>query len=585
MRPYSIFSWITLKATVTILFYLICLLMTIDTGLFVYPSLSRMLLMMIVVLVLSVITFSILLIKNRKAILNLPTAFVVFWLIYVVISGYSHGEVYRTLFLYACLISIITFAHLFRSGLLSEQCVSNGVIGIAIIHITYMLLQHTGFIASENAFFRVTGSNGNPTTTALFLTGSIPFLIARMRAGRNRSYYVFLLISMLLCIISLQCRTAYIGGIVIFAYYLLTNQHLQSRVLPIFKRNIFFSVIVILVVGTAGAYKIYSMKQDSADGRILIWRLSAEMMKEKPLGYGYGMFEKYYNLKQAEYFSDFCGKRQERDNAAHVSMAYNDYLEQGVEGGIPGVIFLVGFYVLFMVLSVRHKLRDITPVIMSFSVMSLTNFVIQGIQPWVMICLCSGIILCRDLSAPKYTAVRFKGLIPYTIIILVSVAIMVKTFQLISSQYVLFGIVSRMNDNKTINDSEFAEIEKGISTSEAFWFYRAKHSMRHGSYAEASKHLNKALEYSSSPDKFFLMYRICSKQNAEYKGVMYLSCVSDINPCHLYPKYLLMKYYDRHSDTAKARLYADDILKTRVKNPSKKSQSIQYEAHQYLRNH
>ena len=567
-------------------FYLICLLITIDTGLFVYPSLSRMLLMMIAVMTLSVISFSIFLIKDRKAILTFPAAFVLFWFIYVVISGLNHGATYHILFLSVCLISIITFAHLLRYGLLSERCLSNGIIGVAIVHIIYMLLQYAGLISSGNTFFRVTGSNGNPTTTALFLIGSIPFLVTRIRARRYRLYYVFLLISMLLCIYSLRCRTAYIGGIVIFGYYILVNQYIRSHILLLFKRNIFLSVIIMTSVTISGVYKMYTMKTDSADGRILIWRLSAELIKEKPFGYGYGMFEKYYNLKQADYFSDFGGRRQERDNAVHVSMAYNDYLEQGVEGGILGTTFLVGFYVLFMFLSVRHSLYDITPDIISFSIMSLTNYVIQGIQPWIMICICSGIILSRELSAPRCPAVRFNGLIPYIITILVSVAIMVKTSQLIFSQYILSQVVAKMNDNKTVNDSEFAEIEKGISTSEAFWFFRAKNCMRRGCYAEAAKYLDNSLEYSSSPDKHFLMYRICSRQKAENKGVMYLSRVSNINPCHLYPKYLLMKYYDRHSDKATARLYADDILRTKVKNPSNNnSQSIQYEAYQYLRSH
>ena len=541
--------------------------------------------MTVAVLLLCIISLSFLLLKKEEKVLSLPAAFVSCWLVYTLFHGWYIGETYRTLYLSVCLIGIITIANLIKTGLLNEQHLFNGIIGVAIVHIIYVAMQYMGLVASGNAFFRITGSNENPTTTALFLTGCIPFIISRLRIEKRRVYYIFLLILLLLCIFSLRCRTAYIGVIVIFCYYVLENRHIRIHVLQLFNRYKFFCVASIIAIIMTGAYKMYTMKTDSADGRILIWKLSTEMIKDNPYGYGYGMFEKYYNLRQADYFDGFGGTRQERDNATHVSMAFNDYIEHGVEGGIVGAMFLIGFYALFTLLSVRHKLRDITPVLLSFSVMSLTNFVIQGIQPWMMMCICSGIIFSKELSAPKYTAVRLNCLIPYATIILVSSAIMVKTSQLIFAQHMLSRIVARMNDNKTVNDNEFAEIEKGISTSEAFWFYRAKNSMRHGCYAEAAKYLNRALEFSSSPDKLFLMYRICSRQKAEYKGMMYLSYVSNINPCHLYPKLLMMRYYDRHSNTAIARLYADDILKTKVKNPSKKSQSIQHEAYQYLRSH
>lgn len=570
---------------IIILFCLLCLLMTIDTGLFVYPSLSRMLLMMVAVLSLTIISASFSLVKREKVNLTFPVVFVISWLVYTLSHGWYVGETYRTLYLSACLIGIITFANLIRTGLLSEQHLSYGLIGIAIVHIIYMAMQYLGLVASGNAFFRITGSNENPTTTALSLTGIIPFLVARMRERKNPVFHIILLIIFLLGIFSLRCRTAYIGVIVIFCYYAITNQYVQTHVFSLLKRHIFLSAAVIIVVSATSVYKMYTMKQDSADGRLLVWKLSAEMIEDNPLGYGYGMFEKYYNLKQSDYFDAFGGTRQERDNATHISMAYNDYLEHGIEGGVVGAIFLIGFYVLFAMLSFRHKLRDVTPVLISFSVMSLMNFVIQGIQSWGIVCICSGLILSRDIFNPKYTVVRFKGFIPHLIIIVVSAAIMIKTFSLISSQYTLSHNVSKMKDNKTVSDNEFAEAEKNISTSEAFWFYRAKNSIRHGNYPKAEIYLKNALQFSSSPDKFFLMYRICLKQKLEYKGIKYLSYVSNMNPCHLYPKLLLMRYYDNHSDTGTARLYANDILNTKVKNPSTKSQFIQYEAYQYLCNH
>lgn len=574
-----------LKVVVVILFYLLCLLMTIDTGLFVYPSLSRMLLMMVVVLSLSILSVSFLLIKREKTILSFPIVFVACWLLYTLFHGWYIGETYRTLYLSVCLIGIITIANLIKTELLSEQHLSNGIIGIAIVHIMYMAIQSMGLVTSGNAFFHITGSNENPTTTALFLTGSISFIISRLRTEKHQVYYIFLLILLLLCIFSLRCRTAYIGVIMIFCYYVLENRYIRIHVLQLFSKYKFFCVASIIAIIMAGAYKMYTMKTDSADGRLLIWKLSTEMIKDNPYGYGYGMFEKYYNLRQADYFSDFGGTRQERDNATHVLMSYNDYIEHGVEGGIVGTMFLIGFYVLFTLLSVRHRLRNITPVLLSFSVMSLTNFVIQGIQPWMLVCICSGIILSRDIRISEADTLDFRHSAPYAFTIFILAAMTIKVSCLTYSQYKLSEIISRMQEHSVVDDILFDEIAENISTSEAFWLYRTKNSIHLGDYIAADTCLNKALNYSSSPEKFFLKYRLCMKTKSELRGIHALSCISNMNPCHLQPKLLLMKYYDSHNDTAKAVLYAKDIISTKVKNPSNKSQSIQYEAYQYLRSH
>ena len=80
------------------------------------------------------------------------------------------------------------------------------------------------------------------------------------------------------------------------------------------------------------------------------------MIFEEPGGYGYGLFDKNYNIAQEEYFSSKTNTTfEERKNARHVITGYNDYIEQSIEGGIAGGLFITAFYALFILTSIRNK--------------------------------------------------------------------------------------------------------------------------------------------------------------------------------------------------------------------------------------
>jgi O-antigen ligase len=82
------------------------------------------------------------------------------------------------------------------------------------------------------------------------------------------------------------------------------------------------------------------MKQASADGRLFIWRVSMDMVKEFPLyGKGADGFTANYMPAQAAYFeahpnSDYI--RQATDNVH----AFNEYLRIVCEYGFVGLLLL-----------------------------------------------------------------------------------------------------------------------------------------------------------------------------------------------------------------------------------------------------
>jgi len=88
-------------------------------------------------------------------------------------------------------------------------------------------------------------------------------------------------------------------------------------------------------------YAVYLYKKDSADGRLLIWHVTADMICEKPLlGHGAGGWQSGYMLSQAAYF-----ERHPDASACmladDVSCPYNEYLYILTEQGVAGLLLIL----------------------------------------------------------------------------------------------------------------------------------------------------------------------------------------------------------------------------------------------------
>jgi hypothetical protein len=97
-----------------------------------------------------------------------------------------------------------------------------------------------------------------------------------------------------------------------------------------------------------GLKYLYSFKQDSADGRMLIWKSTLLLIRESLLfGNGFGAFGARYNFYQATYF---CINRssQFENLAANSKVAFNEFLQITADFGIIGLLlFLFVIYHFF----------------------------------------------------------------------------------------------------------------------------------------------------------------------------------------------------------------------------------------------
>ena len=113
---------------------------------------------------------------------------------------------------------------------------------------------------------------------------------------------------------------------------------LQPKIMSKFKQLRYLKLLSILILGllVSGASILYYQKKDSANGRLLIWKVSSKMIKDKPiLGHGLGGFQAKYMDYQAEYFRTNQGSsfKMLADNVKHP---FNEFIKVAVEFGIIG---------------------------------------------------------------------------------------------------------------------------------------------------------------------------------------------------------------------------------------------------------
>src|SRR5690606_21679292 len=113
------------------------------------------------------------------------------------------------------------------------------------------------------------------------------------------------------------------------------------------------------VLVCAGAYSAYQYKKDSADGRLLIWKVSIDMIQQKPwTGVGFNLFQAHYAPALANYFHEGKGSDGEKMLAGNVQWAFNEPLHFAIELGIPGAVLYLTLIFVALVMPVQEKWKQ-----------------------------------------------------------------------------------------------------------------------------------------------------------------------------------------------------------------------------------
>lgn len=483
-----------------IILFVVGIIMLIDSGLFYYASMTQYFLFCASAVLLYVIGLTHIL---RRTIYHVSFIELLFftWFVYLIIRGITtNNEQYKLYYLISCYLLFQGISWLFEQNRLSILNIKNLFIGLSVIESVICLLQWFSLIESRIPLFKVSGTWESPNVTAMFIALCIPLLIEKSIQSCNKYRIMYLTLTCIdvAALLSINCRTAYISSAlsifiisgIRFGWFRAVRYACVKKTLPIV---LFLSLFV-----TLGCYGLYKMKQASADGRILIWSTSCSMIMERPIrGYGYGMFEKEYNLYQDNCLKDKENTGTEHENTSHVFVCYNDFLEQGIEGGIISTILYLSILLVVMYQGVRQ--RDYISILVVGSViwMSTVNFVIHATPLMFTLLVFMAYVTA---NAKQDSSLSKSG---FCIIALTGVVTSLFCTSSLIDKYNVQRAIRQATNIRKENFHKALDIlqkqKQSAGTSECFWRIYGKYLLHIKDYGHAQEALEYALKYTSNP--------------------------------------------------------------------------------------
>ena len=209
-----------------------------------------------------------------------------------------------------------------------------------VLEAVWGLLQMYGYVPSGHSLYALTGSFYNPGPYSGFLAICLPLALYEWLKGERILKYLALvaLVLMLIVLPSGMSRSAWLAALVASGY-----------VLAMYHRGKLQQYKKVLVLGglflTVSAIGAYHWKKDSADGRLLMWKVAAQAVMEHPWeGVGWEHVAGTYGDAQERYFASGEATAQEEHVAGAPEYVFNEYLQVAMAWGVPalcGILLLV----------------------------------------------------------------------------------------------------------------------------------------------------------------------------------------------------------------------------------------------------
>ncbi|WP_307758736.1 O-antigen ligase family protein [uncultured Mediterranea sp.] len=456
--------------------------------------------------------------------------------------------------------SVVSCAHHLvpfdRCALLPHKCIHYAIVGLTIIEICWGICQLPVLIQHG---IPLKGSLDNPAGFSASLCVGFPFILWMLNKGRDRHVIGQVVAWAVIASVLLSASRAGILSL-LFVYAIWKRRNLLRSTRAIQRIGL---ISIFLCIVTA----LYLIKKDSADGRMLIWHCSLEMMLDKPLfGWGINGFEAHYMDYQAAYF-------KRHPDSSYVQLAdtvqypYNEYLQIGISFGIVGLLIVIAWLIrLFRVAKKNYSSEKECGMLVWISVCVLGFFSYPLMYPfvWTVLLYATYLLLKDTIKLPS--TLRNVGvvcLLPLNFWIGNLIIRRVKS-ELAWTEAVTASAAQQVD--RALEHYQHAYI--GLKHDRYFLYNYAFELNQIGLYDSGTKIAKQCRELWADYDLELLLAKMNERRGADMQAELHYRQASLMCPNRFIPLYCLVQILNRNKQQNEAISLARQIVDKPVKIPS-----------------
>ena len=435
-----------------------------------------------------------------------------------------------------------------RSGFSLTGVLCLLLIASGLTECVWGVLQLLDVVGSGHPRYPVTGSFYNPGPYGCFIGCLLPLAVWLYSSNRSNRYARALAAGyILLCALLMpggMSRTGWLAAAAGTAVVLLGVNRDAIRRLGL--KKILLIASAVCIVAAAALAGAYMLKPDSADGRLLLWKIAASALTGHPVaGVGWEYVAGAYGHAQEAYFASGNASPRDAMLAGTPAYVFNEYLQIGIAYGVPAMLLFAASLVTAAVIYLRNRHYGLAGVTVALIVVCFASYPLQFLVFRVLI----GLVVAVSLLLSRNALLRTALFIPFVLAWTCACA-----------------------------DMRAVDINPG--------FHHAQRMQQLRRYESSNSELQTILRKSSDPMPLNLMglnYQAMQmRDSAEYCFHRAALRV----PHRLYPHFLLMRLYAQSpADTALMIKEADILLTKQPKTHSPAIEQMRREARQILSKH
>ncbi|MEO8885543.1 MAG: O-antigen ligase family protein [Mucilaginibacter sp.] len=437
------------------------------------------------------------------------------------------------------------------------------MIALVFSQIAIAVLQWFEYLPSYNSNFRFTGVFFNPSPFIIFFSAILIYCLTASLYSTNK---IIKLTSLCLFIIALPIvaitfsRSAWLGLTAGTLLVLAIRFNWLKNVALYLKRTSIkiISISLLILIGSITAYYLYHLKKQSADGRLLVWKLSLNIIKDHPFN---GIGQEKFSARIIEYQSAYFKVHPDRmitegRLADTVYYTFNDLLQIAVEQGVVGLI-LFGMVLFNMFKAARQVVNNV-----AFSRSAYANAAIIGTISSAVIILVSGLFsyplvmlpilitffcLIGAISGnyhrtqPDTNSYNKKSSFHIPLYLLMGVFFLIYSVALGNAYYLGNNIAHNGYGNNAMN--KLARYNLIVNTEEWYALRRCDYLLHIGQYKRATVEFEKAKAFTSNKVLYFSLGGLYEYQKQYGNAETNLKFIYYALPGLVTPKYRLAIFY------------------------------------------